>query len=229
VTSTARPPTAQPPTPPSRGEQLASAWFPASSQPSATRQRKHALAARLRKIAADFVQLDIGACSTQELDALEAEVAALSVRLSGTPSLRRHGSSSHAPGDDGLLFERSPITGRSNPLAAPLVLRYDGELTHGHATFTDAYEGPPGTVHGGHVIAAFDDLLGVAQIASGDAGMTGTLSVRLHAPTPLWTRIDYTGGVDRLEGRKIFAWGRSFIGDRTLAEATGIFIAARRD
>ena len=93
----------------------------------------------------------------------------------------------HSSPHDSSLFERSPLSGRSNPLAAPLVLEFVGEQTFGRATYGDAYEGPPGLVHGGYVISAFDDLLGVAQAASGIAGLTGTLTVKLlrrHAPAP---------------------------------------------
>ena len=30
----------------------------------------------------------------------------------------------------------------------------------GHVVFGDAYEGPPGCVHGGFIAAAFDEVLG---------------------------------------------------------------------
>ena len=46
----------------------------------------------------------------------------------------------------------------------------DPEITRGHAVWTDAYEGPTHCLHGGFVAAAFDDLLGCAQMASGYAG-----------------------------------------------------------
>jgi acyl-coenzyme A thioesterase PaaI-like protein len=82
-------------------------------------------------------------------------------------------------------------------------------------------------VHGGFVIAAFDDLLGVAQAASGTAGFTGTLTVRLVARTPLHERIDYEAGVQERSGRKVTVWGRSTLNGELLAEATGIFIAPR--
>ncbi|MBA3302751.1 MAG: hypothetical protein H0U26_02625, partial [Acidimicrobiia bacterium] len=130
-------------------------------------------------------------------------------------------------GDDSTLLERSGITGRSNPLAPPLHLTSAGELTKAWAIWTDAYEGPPNCLHGGFVAAAFDDLMGVAQMASGNAGFTGTLTVRMRRPTPLHERIDYEAGVERAEGRKITVWGKSWAGDALLAEATILFIAPR--
>ena len=95
------------------------------------------------------------------------------------------------------------------------------------AVWTDAYEGPPGCLHGGFVAAAFDDLMGVAQMASGNAGFTGTLTVRMRRPTPLHERIDYEAGVEKAEGRKITVWGKSWAGDTLLADATILFIAPK--
>ena len=49
------------------------------------------------------------------------------------------------------FFDRSPIVGLSNPLAAPLTLTMaeeDGRrLVIGRARFSAAYEGPPGNCH----------------------------------------------------------------------------------
>ena len=56
---------------------------------------------------------------------------------------------------------------------------------------------------------------------------TGTLTVRMRRPTPLNRRLDYEAGVDRVEGRKIFVWGRCHDGDELLAEAEIVFISPR--
>jgi acyl-coenzyme A thioesterase PaaI-like protein len=124
-------------------------------------------------------------------------------------------------------MERSGISGRSNPIAPPMAMWADGDLTRGRAFYTAVYEGPPGCLHGGFVAAAFDDLLGYAQIASGMAGYTGTLTVRMLKPTPLYQNIDYDAAVDRVEGRKIFVTGRSWCGPDLLAECEIVFIQPR--
>jgi acyl-coenzyme A thioesterase PaaI-like protein len=106
-------------------------------------------------------------------------------------------------------------------------LEVDGDVVRGHATYGPAYEGPSGFVHGALVTGAFDELLGQVQMLSGSAGFTGTLTVRLHRPTPLARRIDYEGAVDRVEGRKIFCRGRSTCDGELLSEAEAVFIGRR--
>lgn len=199
-------------------------WFPEDPPPPARRARKHALADDVRALIADVLFLDIENASKDELVEAESSLARARKAVAALPDVRSQGLFS---GDDSSLFERSPLSGRSNALAAPLALVFEGELTRGHAVYGEAYEGPPGLVHGGFVISAFDDLLGVAQAASGIAGLTGTLSVRLHSGTPLNQRIDYEASVLEVKGRKITAWGRSYCAGVLCAEATGIFIEPR--
>ncbi|MEO6204644.1 MAG: hypothetical protein ABIO67_04580 [Mycobacteriales bacterium] len=200
-------------------------WFPSDPEPSERRLRKHALADELRGLIGDLVMLDVESSDEVGLAELEERVSAARKAISVLPDVRAVGL--HASPHDASLFERSPLSGRSNPLAAPLVLEFVGKQTFGKATYGDAYEGPPGRVHGGYVISAFDDLLGVAQAASGIAGFTGTLTVKLLAGTPLHREISYEAGVSEVSGRKVVAWGTASLDGAVLAEATGIFIQPR--
>ncbi len=93
------------------------------------------------------------------------------------------------------------------------------------ANFGQAYEGPPGCVHGGYVAASFDEVLGAAQSLSGAPGMTGTLTVRYESPTPLKTDLRFEGRLVGVERRKIFTEGACYAGDRLTATAKGTFIA----
>ena len=189
------------------------------------RLRKHALADQLRGLIADLVMLDVENASTEDLDVVEEAFSQAGKAFRAMPDVRDTGL--HFSANESSLFERSPLSGRGNAMAAPLVLEFVGDKTFGHATYGEAFEGPPGLVHGGFVISAFDDLLGVAQAASGIAGFTGTLSVKLLGGTPLHQEIRYEAGVTERSGRKIIAYGRSYLGDQLLAEATGIFIEPR--
>jgi acyl-coenzyme A thioesterase PaaI-like protein len=193
------------------------------------RSLKHRLVAETRRIVDAVALIDPELADDTALRALIADAGSLADRVTAQPGLQALGGLAIAGGDDSALLERSPFAGRANPLAPPLHLRPDGELTRGWAVWTDPYEGPPGTLHGGFVAAAFDDLMGFAQSASGTAGYTGTLTVRMLRPTPLHRRIDYTAGVDRVEGRKIFVWGRAMLGDALLAESQIVFIEPRQE
>jgi acyl-coenzyme A thioesterase PaaI-like protein len=200
-------------------------WFPSDPEPSPRRRRKHALAEELRGLVADLLMLDVEGATEDELLEVEERIAQARKACAAAPDIRRLGL--HLSPGESSLFERSPLSGRSNALAAPLSMRFDGDVTRGEATYGEAYEGPPGLVHGGCVIAAFDDLLGVAQAASGVAGLTGTIEVKLRRGTPLHRRITYEAGVTSVTGRKVFAWGRSTLDGELLAEATCLFIEPR--
>lgn len=196
---------------------------------SASEQRrrdlKHELVEVARRLGEQIVLLDAGSASEGELQELLGAVEAASGRADAIADHRERGGLNRAPGWEAALTERSPISGRSNPLAAPLTLVVEGDRTTAHACYTRAHEGPTDHLHGGVVVGAFDELLGTAQSTSGQAGYTGTITVRMRRPTPLHVRIDYEAGVDRVEGRKIFVWGRSLLGGELLCEAEGIFIA----
>jgi acyl-coenzyme A thioesterase PaaI-like protein len=192
------------------------------------RSLKHRLVEETRRIIDAVALMDPELADETAVRALTADAGALADRVAAQPGLQALGGLAIAGGDDSALLERSPFAGRANPLAPPLHLQADGELTTGWAVWTDPYEGPPGTLHGGFVAAAFDDLMGFAQSASGTAGYTGTLTVRMLRPTPLHRRIDYAAGVERVEGRKIFVWGTAMLGGVLLAESQIVFIEPRQ-
>jgi acyl-coenzyme A thioesterase PaaI-like protein len=128
-------------------------------------------------------------------------------------------------GDAHAFFDHSPLQGAANPLAPPLRLEVAGDTVVGHVRFGAAYEGPPGSVHGGYVAAAFDEVLGMAQSLGGSPGMTGTLTIRYRKPTPLHTDLRFEARLDRQEGRKIYCSGELFAGELLCAEAEGVFVS----
>lgn len=189
---------------------------------------KHALTRAVKRLVELGAHLDVDEVDPGTVAAITAEIDALADRMEALPSLHAKGGLGACGGNQGALLERSGISGRSNPLAAPVQwVTGDDGITRGWATYTAAYEGPVGHLHGGFVAAAFDDLLGSAQTASGIAGYTGTLTVRMLRPTPLHRRIEYTAGVKRVEGRKITAWGVAECDGLRLAEAEILFVAPR--
>jgi acyl-coenzyme A thioesterase PaaI-like protein len=202
-------------------------WFPPDNTADPPFAARHRIADEVRGIIDRLVGLDVTAIDEEELAALESAARELRQRLDALPDRRVDGSLSAQGPPFGTLVERSPVSGRSNALSMPLSYDFDDDngVTHATAVFSTAYEGPPGGVHGGYVAAAFDELLGVAQMITGMAGFTGTLTVRYHALTPIGQRIDYTAGPHGRDGRKVTMWARAMAGDKLVAEAEGLFIA----
>lgn len=123
-----------------------------------------------------------------------------------------------------LSYELSPMDGKANPIAAPLITWVEDGVGHGRARLGWAYEGPPGTVHGGFVCALFDHFLGIAQIMTGQPGVTGAINVRFHLPTPLNTELRLIGRVKEVKGRKNVLTGELWAGDVMTASCEGVFI-----
>ena len=153
-------------------------------------------------------------------------------QLQSHPKLRYvHGfGESATAGDVGAFFDQSPMIGLANPLAPPIRLSQTGPKTaQGLVTFGSAYEGPPGSVHGGFVAAAFDEVLGFVQSLGERPGMTGTLTVRYRLPTPLHTELRFEAELVGMEGRKIFTKAHVVGEGRVCAEAEGIFVSVARE
>lgn len=161
------------------------------------------------------------------IEAATAEVASAAERFEGYHQGSLYGFSemANAGKREDPLYDHSPLIGIANPLAPPMGIREHDGLIVAEVVFGQAYEGPPGCVHGGYVAAAFDELLGATQSLSGAPGMTGTLSIRYESPTPLHTPLRLEGRLVGVERRKIFTEGTCFAGDRVTATATGLFIS----
>jgi Thioesterase superfamily len=164
--------------------------------------------------------------SAEDLAAAADETERLATDLHGRhvlgdrPSgIRQRSEMSH---DDYL--PRSPLVGDVSPLAPPIEYEYrDGRLM-GWGTFHAAYEGPPGYVHGGWIALAFDEMLGMANIAGGHPGMTGRLSVRYRRPTPLHRPVEFEAWTEEVDGRRIVTRGTLTADGAVTAEAEGLFV-----
>ncbi len=132
------------------------------------------------------------------------------------------------------FFPTSPMTGVASPVSPPVevwaVMGADGyREVRGRASFGYQYEGPPTCVHGGVIAELFDELLGLANLAANEPGMTGTLKIRYHRPTPLLAPLELAARHTGRERRKIFTWGGIFCDGELTAEAEGIFIEVLAD
>jgi hypothetical protein len=141
---------------------------------------------------------------------------------------RRDWAASGAHGNYGQVsHELNPLAGWSNPLAPPLNSWIDGKTARGTCRCGWAYEGPPGSVHGGVVAAIFDQFLGMAQLMGDQPGMTGYIHVNYHNRTPLNTELTLEGKYIKVEGRKNFIHGEMFADGVMTASAEGLFVQPR--
>ena len=121
----------------------------------------------------------------------------------------------------------SPVSGKRNAIAPPLKLWKAGSNeVRGEAIFSSTYAGPPDSVHGGIIAAVFDEILAMANVISGRAGFTGTLTIKYHDKTPLNTPIELRGFNVRQDGRKQFSRGEMWVNGKMTATAEGLFICA---
>ena len=149
--------------------------------------------------------------------------------LDGPGKMRRYegfAESANAGGDPHAHFDHSPMMGIANPIAPPVRIEWgDGDTVVLHVRFGSAYEGPPGSVHGGFVAAAFDEVLGMTQSLSEQPGMTGTLTVKYRRPTPLHRDLRFVGTPrPRRRPQDLHLRSGCFDGDTLTAEAEGLFI-----
>ena len=193
----------------------------------------HPDTARLRLADALRPLISMTVVGTPDDDALEA--AAESVErlvaglAAGAGTERRMRLPPDADRPTVEYFPTSPIAGILNPIAPPVrfeVVDGDGGRPEIHATawFDYPYEGPPSCVHGGVIAATFDEILGAANMVSGNPGMTGSLTVRYAKPTPLRTDLRLEARFLGRDGRKIRTWAGVYHGDVLTAEADGLFI-----
>lgn len=165
------------------------------------------------------------AASDADLRRAAASVRTISAALLG--DVERSSPAGYTPRTHGDYLPRSPIVGEASPMSP----RIDWEIVDGHClatgTFAAQYEGPPGYVHGGMIALAFDEMLGIVNIANGCPGMTGTLTVKYRRPTPLYREVRFDAWVERIEGRRIRSRAELWAGDTLCAEAEGLFVQPR--
>jgi acyl-coenzyme A thioesterase PaaI-like protein len=210
-----------PPVGPDAASRLADAL---AGEASPTMQATASVAEATRQLIQVLMATDAPADDLDRAAGLVAQAASL---LSGVPSRRPYEgfAESSMAGEERTFLQFSPLVGPANPLAPPITLGVADDHVVGHVVFGDAYEGPPGCVHGGFVAAAFDEVLGFTMSFTGLIGMTGLLTVRYRKPTPLHRELRFHGQVDRVDGRKLYTSATLHDGDTLTAEAEALFVS----
>ena len=154
----------------------------------------------------------------------QAEIEAVTARL----------RASQLPGPYGVRFRPdgrgrawgNSVVGLRNAIAPPLTITADDRGVRSDFRLGAAYEGPPGSVHGGVLALVLDQMLGEAAGAGGKPGMTATLTLTYRQRTPLGD-LHAEAWIERVEGIKTWARGEIRGADGLTVEAEGLFILPR--
>lgn len=118
-----------------------------------------------------------------------------------------------------------PVAGTENAIAPPLQLfgHPDGSV-RGTVTLGIPYQGPPGFVHGGISALLLDHAFGLANHWAGKTGMTASLTMTYHRPTPLFVPLEVEARQVRVDGRKLTVEGGINHDGERCVSASGLFI-----
>jgi acyl-coenzyme A thioesterase PaaI-like protein len=156
-----------------------------------------------------------------EVRRAQAEIEAVTERL----------RASQLPGPYGVRFRTdgrgrawgNAVVGLRNAVAPPLTITPDDRGVRSDFHLGAAYEGPPGSVHGGVLALVLDQMLGEAAGAGGKPGMTATLTLTYRQRTPLGD-LRTSAWIEKVEGIKTWARGEIIGPEGLTVEAEGLFI-----
>jgi len=168
--------------------------------------------------------------SVEEMHTIADKLTATAADFRGSPRIfsRRAWAKTGEHGNFGQIsHELNPLAGWSNPIAPPVNSWVEGDRAYATCKCGWAYEGPPGSIHGGIIAAIFDQFLGTAQALGKQPGMTGYLHVNYHNRTPVNTELKLEGWLVRTEGRKTILAGEMRANDVLTASCEGLFVQPR--
>jgi len=191
-------------------------------------QARHRLAAAARALNEKLVSSDINpelaAALTPKIDALTAELSQAQ-QVDGLIDMAKRGGRGTI---DDVMGELVSVGGRSHPCSPELLWQEASNRISGTVRFSQAFEGPPGHVHGGWVAGVLDHLMGMTHVRTGYPGMTGGLSVRYLKPTPLNQVIEVSAEATELDAKRTEVKAAMRFGDTTTATAEAIFVRVDR-
>ena len=159
--------------------------------------------------------------AADEVRRAQAEIEAITARLraqqiEGTYGVR------FRPDGKGRAWGNA-VVGLRNAAAPPLTVVKEGRGVRSDFHLGAAYEGPPGSVHGGVLSLVLDQMLGEAAGAGGKPGMTATLTLTYRRRTPLGP-LTTEAWIEKVDGIKTWARGEIVGPEGVTVEAEGLFI-----
>lgn len=124
--------------------------------------------------------------------------------------------------------DRSPVSGKLNPMAPPITLHMaENNSVYSKTTLGLAYQGPPGRVHGGWVATLLDHLMGYAAGTVETWVFTRSLTVDYDHAVPLFEELEISARVEAIDARKIWVVGEIRAGGEIVARARGLWLPPR--
>lgn len=198
------------------------------SQEASYWHARHRLAAATRALNEKLVSTDVNpelaAALTEKIEDLTAELSRAE-QVDGLVDMAKRGERGTI---DNVMGELVAMAGRSHPCSPDLVWQEEPNRITGTVTFGQAFEGPPGHVHGGWVAGVLDHLMGMTHVRTGYPGMTGGLSVRYLKPTPLNQVIQVSAEAREIDDKRTEVKAAMRCGDTTTATAEAIFVRVDR-
>ena len=199
------------------------------SQEATYWQARQKLASATRVLNEKLVSTDIdpelAAALTEKIEGLTAELSQAR-QVTGLVDMAKRGQRGTI---DDVMGELVSVGGRSHPCSPELRWQEASNRITGTVKFGQAFEGPPGHVHGGWVAGVLDHLMGMTHVRTGHPGMTGGLSVRYLKPTPLNQRIEVSAQATELDDKRTEVKAEMRFGETTIAKAEAIFVRVDRE
>ena len=200
------------------GSREASYWHARQRLAAATR-------ALNEKLVSTDINPELAAALTEKIEDLTAELSRAE-QVDGLVDMAKRGERGTI---DDVMGELVSVGGRSHPCSPDLVWQEEPNRITGTVTFGQAFEGPPGHVHGGWVAGVLDHLMGMTHVRTGYPGMTGGLSVRYLKPTPLNQVIQVSAEAREIDDKRTEVKAAMRCGDTTTATAEAIFVRVDRE
>ena len=189
---------------------------------AAEHDRLQALYAPLTEAVRRLIQAGIRTGEDEEtIREAQTAIEAVVQKLEGTVD---EGLPRHAVNGRPVVWG-NPVTGFRNAVAPPLIIHEEPDgLWWSEFELGEAYQGPPGWVHGGVLALVLDQLLGEAASDGLTKPLfTGTITLRYLRGTPLGP-LRAEAAIERTDGIKTFVSGHLSDAEGKTVEAEGIWI-----
>lgn len=177
------------------------------------------------KLISTDIDPDLAAALTEKIEGLVAQLSQAQ-QVDGLVDMSKRGERGTI---DDVMGELVSVGGRSHPCSPELLWQEASNRITGTVRFNQAFEGPPGHVHGGWVAGVLDHIMGMTHVRTGHPGMTGGLSVRYLKPTPLNQLIEISAEATEVDEKRTEVKGTMRCGETTTATAEAIFVRVDRE